>query len=79
MTSSITWHPATTPPDTDITVLVHIADGEVWTGFLDADTWRYVSGGSVEAPVLHWADFPQPPQSKKSTKASCKQNAEIFT
>jgi hypothetical protein len=64
MKTSITWHPASTPPDTDITVLVHLADGEVWTGFLDADTWRYVSGDRIEAAVLHWADFPPPPTAK---------------
>ena len=68
--SIITWSPAKRGlPDSDITVLVHLADGEVWTGFLDADTWRYVSGDRIEAAVLHWADFPPPPTAKpKPTK-----------
>lgn len=69
MKSSIQWHPATTPPDAEQTVLVHLADGEVWTGYLDGDTWRYVSADRIEAEVLHWADFPNPPTTKtKPTK-----------
>jgi hypothetical protein len=61
MTDSILWHRATNPPDADRTVLVHMEDGEVWTGFLDGDTWRFVSGDRIEARVLHWAHFPEPP------------------
>jgi hypothetical protein len=61
MKTSIHWQPAANPPDADQTVLVHLADGEVWTGFLDGDTWRFVSGDRIEAAVLHWADFPEPP------------------
>jgi hypothetical protein len=52
-------------PDDDATVLIHMADGEVWTGFLDAGTWRYVSGDSIEAEVLHWRPFPEPPEVSK--------------
>jgi hypothetical protein len=48
-------------PDSDITVLVHLADGEVWTGFHDGDCWRFVSGDRIEAGVVHWAPFPEPP------------------
>lgn len=54
----------TSPDDElpDTTVLVHLEDGEVWTGFLDGTTWRFVSGDSIDGEVLHWADFPAPPQ-----------------
>jgi len=48
-------------PDEDITVLVALADGEVWTGFRDAGEWRYVSADLIEARVTHWAEFPEPP------------------
>jgi hypothetical protein len=48
-------------PDDDATVLVHMTDDEVWTGYLDAETWRFVSGDRIESPVLHWRPFPDPP------------------
>jgi hypothetical protein len=49
-------------PDDDQTVLVHMDDGEVWTGFLDAEVWRFVSGDQIDGEVLHWAHFPAPPE-----------------
>jgi len=49
-------------PDADMTVLVHMDDGEVWTGFLDGEVWRFVSGDRIEARVLHWMQFPHPPE-----------------
>ena len=59
----ITWSPAKRGlPDSDITVLVHLADGEVWTGFHDAGQWRFVSADPISEPVLHWMPFPQPPE-----------------
>jgi hypothetical protein len=48
-------------PDEDMTVLVALADGEVWTGFLEGGDWRYVSGDRIEGAVLFWADFPLAP------------------
>lgn len=53
--------PDTTLPDDDQTVLVHLEDGEIWTGFRDAGQWRFVSGDRIEAKVKHWAPFPEPP------------------
>jgi len=50
-------------PDDDMTVLLALDDGEVWTGFMDDGVWRYVSADAIEATVTHWADFPAPPQS----------------
>jgi hypothetical protein len=49
-------------PDDEITVLLHLQSGEIWTGFLDGDTWRFVSADSISEPVLHWAQFPEPPE-----------------
>jgi hypothetical protein len=51
-------------PDDDMTVLLAIDDGEVWTGFMDAGIWRYVSADKIEAEVMHWAEFPDPPNDK---------------
>lgn len=48
-------------PDDDLTVLIALADGEVWTGFMDAGDWRYVSADLVGIEVTHWMDFPEPP------------------
>ncbi len=60
---TITWSPVKRElPDSDTTVLVHLEDGEVWTGFLDEGVWRFVSGERIEAEVMHWAHFPEPPQ-----------------
>lgn len=50
-------------PDDDQTVLLAMDDGEVWTGYHDADRWFYVSGDPISgrAPVTHWMEFPEPP------------------
>jgi hypothetical protein len=62
MNSIVRWIPVSQSlPDDDTDVLIHIADGQVWTGFVDAGIWRYVSGGRIQTPVLHWAEFPEPP------------------
>lgn len=52
-------------PDDDITVLIALADGEVWTGFHDAGIWRFVSADAVTCEVEHWAAFPEPPTRAK--------------
>jgi hypothetical protein len=62
MSATVTWVPAATPPDADQTVLMHHGDGMVETGFIDETGWRFCSGGAVNVPVLHWADFPFPPE-----------------
>lgn len=49
-------------PDDDATVIIHLADGGVEAGFLDAGAWRFVSGDRIEAEVLHWRPFPDPPR-----------------
>ena len=59
-TETLTWHPASEPPDDDTTVLlwVQYADGECeWAaGWRDGDDWRLCeSGGVCGGTVLHWA------------------------
>jgi hypothetical protein len=48
-------------PDDDMTVLIVMEDGEVWTGYMDGDSWRYVSGDTMQAAVTHWMHMPEPP------------------
>lgn len=61
-TSLITWHDARlNPPDEDILVLIAEDDGEVSTGFLDGEEWRYASAELVVGEVTHWADLPEAP------------------
>jgi hypothetical protein len=62
MSATVTWVDASTPPDADQTVLMHHGDGMVETGFIDETGWRFCSGGAVNVPVIHWADFPFPPE-----------------
>ena len=49
-------------PDDDSTVLIAMDDGEVWTGYIEASQWRYVSGEPITAArITHWMEFPEPP------------------
>jgi hypothetical protein len=49
-------------PDDDETVLIWTADGEPWTGYLDAGQWRYVSSEPISyEAVTHWMPFPEGP------------------
>jgi hypothetical protein len=48
-------------PDDDLCVLIALDDGEVWTGYIDGDGWRYVSGDSMESKVTHWMHVPEHP------------------
>ncbi|MDT3708139.1 MAG: DUF551 domain-containing protein [Thiobacillus sp.] len=49
-------------PDDDQTVLIAMDDGEVWTGYMDAGEWRYVSSEPISyAHITHWMEFPEPP------------------
>lgn len=67
--ATVTWIDATAElPDHEMTVLVALADGEVWTGFHEAGEWRYVSADNIETPVTHWAEFPLPPQHPAAPK-----------
>lgn len=56
------WKPTSEElPDDDMTVIIALEDGEVWTGFMDAGLWRFVSADPVESEVTHWMEFPEPP------------------
>jgi hypothetical protein len=59
-TTELHWHPATTPPDADITVLCWLADGEWHSGWWAGDVWRDCASGGVLEVVTHWAE-PQGP------------------
>lgn len=48
-------------PDDELSVLIALDDGEVWTGFMDAGDWRFVSADPVTSRVTHWLNFPEPP------------------
>ena len=61
--SEVFWRtPKEELPDDDQAVLLHLEDGEIWTGFRDGKVWRYVSADRIDMPVLHWAPFPEPPE-----------------
>ena len=63
MSAQILWRsPKEELPDDDQAVLLHLDDGEVWTGCRDGKAWRYVSADRIDARVLHWAPFPEPPE-----------------
>ena len=49
-------------PDEDIEVIIHTADDEVATGFLDAGVWRFTNAARVLVPVLNWQHLPEPPE-----------------
>lgn len=58
-----TWTPtAEALPDDESTVLIATEDGEVWTGYHEADAWFYVSGDQIGMAVTHWMEFPEPPK-----------------
>lgn len=62
MSAEIMWvNAANELPDDEMTVLVALADGEVWTGFHLDGTWRFVSGEEISSQVTWWANFPEPP------------------
>lgn len=55
-------------PDDEQTVLIAMEDGEVWTGFMDAGEWRYVSADPVGCAVTHWREFPEPPMTSSKQR-----------
>ncbi len=58
------WIPVTDLlPDDDMLVLVALSDGEVWTGYMDAEAWiDNVTGSELNGQVTHWMPLPEPPQ-----------------
>lgn len=57
---SITWHPASAPPDADLTVLVETRNCSepVWLGFYNgAGQWYDTENTAIT--VVRWADLPR--------------------
>jgi hypothetical protein len=53
-------------PDADTLVLLALNDDDVWPGYLDGDTWRYVDAMPITRErVTHWMHMPAPPASKR--------------
>ena len=55
-TTTMNWHPATTKPDADTTVLCWMDDGEWFSGWWDGRVWRDCASGGVLEVVTHWAE-----------------------
>lgn len=63
-TAEVRWIEAAEElPDDEMTVLMHLEGGEVWTGFHEDGQWHYIGAETVRSKVLHWAEYPEPPQS----------------
>lgn len=57
------WTPASTPPDADTTVMLALADGEVWQGYWDGGDWIEVSGlRPAPGRVTYWQHTPKHPE-----------------
>lgn len=57
--AAASWTDAASAPDDDILVLLEFADGEVWPGYRDADTWRDTDAMPIEAGrVTGWKHMP---------------------
>lgn len=57
-------------PDDEQTVLICMDDGEVWTGYMEAGEWLYVSGDPMAATVTHWMHLPAPPVKQPMQEAA---------
>lgn len=75
------WIPvANRLPDADLTVLVALADGEVWPAYLDGETWRYVDAMPIEAThVTHWRDMPEAPAGAEIAEPPAKDAGDCTT
>ena len=72
--AGVTWVDASTSvPDDELTVLLVLECGEVWTGFREAGEWRYVSADLITEKVTHWAEFPEPPQQAGASLTATKE------
>lgn len=49
-------------PDDDTLVLLALNDDDVWPGYRDGATWRYVDAMPITGErVTHWMTMPAPP------------------
>lgn len=60
--SLVTWSSASEPPDSELTVLIHIPgdDDPVRRGYHDGSGW-FGQDAQPLSGVAHWADLPEPP------------------
>lgn len=64
MAETLVWHPADSPPDSDITVLCWDGATPFYTGFWSDEFAQWIdceSGAAAHTAPTHWAD-PQGPQ-----------------
>ena len=63
------WHDARQElPDDELTVMVALANGEVWLGFHTEEDWRQVSAETFDQRVTYWADLPTAPKQSRAKK-----------
>ena len=55
-------------PDDETTVMVALANGEVWLGFHVEDLWHNVDTFPFAHRVTHWADLPVAPKQTRAKK-----------
>lgn len=60
MKETITWITNGTLPDSETTVLVQSASGDIGEGFHDGECWRWANASKVgSAKIKAWADLPE--------------------
>lgn len=61
--TTLQWNQVgTVLPDDDTLVLLALNDDDVWPGYRDGDTWRYVDAMPIRSErVTHWMPMPAPP------------------
>lgn len=67
-----TWiDPVAALPDDDTLVLLALNDDDVWPGYRDGDTWRYVDAMPITGErVTHWMPMPAAPQAAANPRNS---------
>jgi len=61
--SALAWTDAAAAlPDDDTLVLLALNDDDVWPGYRDGETWRYVDAMPITGErVTHWMHMPAGP------------------
>lgn len=61
--SAVTWiNVGAALPDDSTLVLLALNDDDVWPGYRDGDTWRYVDAMAITVErVTHWTHLPAAP------------------
>lgn len=69
--SALAWIDAAAAlPDDDTLVLLALSDGDVWPGYRDGDTWRYVDAMPIIGErVTHWVHLPAAPGAVRAEAA----------